>query len=340
MTGYGDVGAEIINRLATRLECDHNLITFWRHGLTWYPGGLTQHIWAEESPRQGGLANWRIHVHMWCLKRVVASSQQLIDAITAELPLNCVSALVRKPGSPSRLGLASSMWLTSDRIDWTSRLMAALARVQAHDALRLARAQPVLACGVAADVAHERVGADGAGGAPAPNVAAADMSATAFLASMPFVEIADAIRAHDGVRTIATHSGIAASFPWMVDGGRHDIMLDMRVATRQPFGTGIWVSLSLPMTASAQLLHAIALNEAELASASPTDVIGGWLVRNQMLMHESFVPWTLCSGSMVRHLAEAAVRRANWFRVAGRSILPGEWPDEARGRVLPFPRSS
>ena len=69
-------------------------------------------------------------------------------------------------------------------------------------------------------------------------------------------------------------------------------------------------------------------------------MIGGWVVRNQTLMHESFLPWTLCSGPVVRYLAESAALRAHWLRINGPSILPGEWPDEAGARILPFRRPS
>jgi hypothetical protein len=341
MTGRGDVGAEIIDRIAGRLECDPGHIMFWRLGLTWHPGGLTQHVWTEEAPRHATLAAWRVHVRTWCLKRVVTSSTEMVDAITAELPLNSVSALVRKPGSPSRLGLGVSLWLTPDRVDWTSRLTAGLARLQAYDALRLAQARPVLDCGAAADLANDRPGSDRGSLTPAPGIADLDVAPAAAIEALPFAEIADAMRAHDGVRAIATHIGLTASFPWVCDEDRHDVtLLEMRVAARQPLGPGVWISMSLPMAAPAHLLDALRLNEAELGAASPTDLIGGWLVRNQALVHESFVPWTLCSGPVVRHLADAAVRRANWLRLSGASILPGEWPDDVRGRVLPFRRSS
>jgi hypothetical protein len=341
MAGRGDVGAEIIDRIAGRLPCDPDRITFWRHGLTWYPGGLTQHVWTEEAPRQVGLNAWRVHVRTWCLKRVVASSTEMVAAIAAELPLNSVGALVRKPGGPSRLGLASSMWLTSDRVDWTSRLVAALSSLQAQDALRLVRARPILESGAAADVSTDRLGPDNQALTAAPRLGDLPAATIAPLDSISFVEIADDLRAHDGVRAVATHSGVTASFPWVFEGDRHDfILLEMRVASRQPIGLGVWTTTSLPMGAPTHLLHALALNEAEIAAQSPTDLIGGWLVRNQTLMHESFVPWTLCSGPVVQHLAEAAVRRSNWLRQSGPSILPGEWTDEVRGRVLPFRRGS
>ena len=337
MAEPGDVGAGIIDRIAGRLPCDPHRITFWRHGLTWYPGGLTQHIWTEEAPRQSGLNAWRVHIRTWCLKRVVASSSEMVAAIAAELPLNSVGALVRKPGSPSRLGLATSMWLTADRVDWTSRLLGALASLQADDALRLGRARPVLESGAAADVSADHLGIDAPELTAVQNPGDLTAAAIAPLEAISFVEIADALRAHDGVRAIAMHSGVTASFPWAFEGDRNDfILLEMRVAARQPIGPGVWTTVSLPLGAPTHLLHALALNETEIAAQSPTDLVGGWLVRNQTLMHESFVPWTLCSGPVVQHLAESAVRRANWLRHTGPSILPGEWPDEVRGRVLAF----
>lgn len=341
MTGYGDFGDVIVSRLAGRMGVDSRHLSFWRRGLTWYPGGLTQHIWVEDVPHQQGAPSvWRMHVRTWCLKRVVASSQELVAAIAAELGLNNASALIRKPGSPSRLGVGAAVWATADRIDWTSRMVAALARLQAQDALRLAQARPVLACGAAADVATDRVTTDHASACHLGSLA--DVGAAALDAhAPPFTDVAESLRAHDGVRAVATHSGVTASFPWVFEADRHDFMLfEMRLGTRPGVGAGVWVSMSLPMAAPAHLLHALALNEAELALDSPTDAIGGWIVRNQTLMHEAFLPLGLCGGEVVRYLADAAARRASWLRRIGPSIVPAEWPDDVAGRVLPFRRPS
>jgi hypothetical protein len=338
MAARGGIGEEIIGRVASGLGCNPNQITFWRHGLTWYPGGLTQHVWTEEVSREAPLPAWRVQVRTWCLKRVVASSNEMIAAIGAELPLNSIGALIRKPGSPSRLGLGASMWLSADRVDWTSKLMASVARLQAGDALRLAQARPVVDSGAAPDVANSQLAIEGMA-APVPHVPEPEVLTSGSIEALPFLEMADVMRAHDGVRAIATHSGITASVPWALDAESEDfILLEMRVATREPLGAGLWISMSLPMSTPAHLMHALTLNEAELATSSPTDLVGGWLVRNQTLMHESFIPWALCSGPLIRHLAESAARRANWLRQIGPSVLPGEWPDEIRGRVLPFRR--
>jgi len=192
--------------------------------------------------------------------------------------------------------------------------------------------------GAAPDVANSQLTIEGMA-APVPHVPEPEMPASGSIEALPFLEMADVMRAHDGVRAIATHSGITASVPWVLDAESEDfILLEMRVATREPLGAGLWISMSLPMSAPAHLMHALTLNEAELATSSPTDLVGGWLVRNQTLMHESFIPWALCSVPLVRHLAESAARRANWLRQIGPSVLPGEWPEEIRGRVLPFRR--
>lgn len=198
----------------------------------------------------------------------------------------------------------------------------------------------MLACGAAADVATGRSTADLASAVHLSH--RADIGAAPSDAhAPPFTDVAESLRAHDGVRAIATHGGITASFPWVFEADRHDFMLlEMRIGTRPGVGAGVWVSMSLPMAAPAHLLHALALNEAELALDSPTDAIGGWIVRNQTLMHEAFLPLGLGGGELVRYLADAAARRASWLRRIGPSIVPAEWTDDAPGRVLPFRRPS
>jgi hypothetical protein len=43
---------------------------------------------------------------------------------------------------------------------------------------------------------------------------------------------------------------------------------------------------------------------------------------------------------VIRHLAQAAARRAAWLQLAGPSIVPADWPENIPGRVLPFRRRS
>jgi hypothetical protein len=337
MTGYGDVGEEVIGRLAGRLGCAPHQVTLWQRGLTWHPAGLTQHIWAEEAGRGAAVAAWRVHVRTWCLKRVVASSQEMVTAIAAELPHNTLSALVRKPGSPSRLGLGASLHMGDDRVEWTSRFLAAAARWQVHDAVRLTRSPAVLAAGAAPDLATDRLSVGPDETTTMPDAMDPRILPPLPLETLPFAEVVEALRCHDGVRAIATHSGITASLPWAGEDDPHGfIIFEMRIGSRPPIGQGVWVSMAMPSAAPAHLLHALALNEAELGAESPTDVTGGWIVRNATLLHESFVPWSLCAGEVIRHLADAASRRAAWLRLAGPSIVPAEWRNEAPGRVLPF----
>jgi hypothetical protein len=337
MTGYGDVGEEVIGRLAGRLGCAPHQITLWQRGLTWHPAGLTQHIWAEEASRDSAVATWCVQMRTWCLKRVVASSHEMVSAIASELPHNTLSALVRKPGSPSRLGLGASMHMREDRVEWVSRFMAAVARLQVHDAVRLSRSPAVLAAGAAPDLATDRLSVDAQDTTTIPDATDPRILPPLPLETLPFGELVEALRAHDGVRAIATHSGITASFPWTVDGDAHDFMiLEMRVGSRPSVGQGVWMSMAMPSATPAHLLHALALNEAEMGAGSPTDVTGGWIVRGATLLHESFVPWSLCSGEVLRHVADAASRRAAWLRLVGPSIVPAEWPSGVPGRVLPF----
>ena len=339
MSVHGDAGEEVVNRIAARLHCQPDHITFWRRGLTWYPGGLTQHVWAEPVPRRGGFDAWRVHVRTWCLKRIVGSVEQM-HALEALLPSLALSALVKKPGSPSRLGLATAVHMNVDRVDWTARVIAAAARLQAYEANLLAWDGAVRASGAAADVVTEQIGREPPLVVPVPALER-ELAPPAALDVLPFTEIAGALRAHDGVRAIATHSGVTASFALAPEGDRYEFVLaEIRVAAREALGKGVALTMSLPVPAPTHLMHALVLNEAELQADSPTDVLGGWVLRDGALVHDAFVPPALCSGEMVSHMAEAAARRAAWLRLAGRAIVPGEWPIDTRGRIIPFKRPS
>jgi hypothetical protein len=258
--------------------------------------------------------------------------------LAVELRHVSLAALVRKPGSPSRFGLASSIHIGAERNEWTADLVAAIARQQAHEALRLARSAPLLATGAAPDFAAGRPDKPALRPTPIPPLADESLALGA-LGALPFADIAAALRGHQGTRAIATHAGVTASIALPSDPTRHDfILLEIRSATRPGLGSGLAVWMSLPVPAPAHLLHALALNEAELLPDSPTDLIGGWQVRDGALAHEAFVPQMICTADVLKRVADAAARRAAWVRAAGQSIVPAEWPSHARGRVLPFTR--
>lgn len=335
----GDAGEEVLSRLTVRLGCEAKYLTLWRRGLTWYPGGLMQHIWAEAVPRCSGTDGWRVHVRTWCLKRYSGSPAQ-VSALEHALPQLALGALVRKPGSPSRLGLGSAVHMNVDRVEWTCRAIAAAAVLQVHDAVSLAVSPALRGAGVAADRATAPNDTNGVAIAPVPSLDAESLP-TLALEVLPFADLADMLRAHEGARAVATHSGVTASLPLSPDETRREfLLLEMRIAHRRGRGQGLLITLSLSLSAPAHLLHALALNEGELQPDSPTDALGGWILRDGTLVHEAFLPQASCTGELVRHLAEGAARRAAWLRTSGQGIVPGDWPIGARGKVIPFRRPS
>ena len=177
----------------------------------------------------------------------------------------------------------------------------------------------------------------------APPPLDAEALPTLALEVLPFAEMAEALRAHDGVRADC-HAQRRDGKLRAVVGGRPPrvSLLEMRArAAARGSAAGVSITMSLPLPAPTHLLHALVLNEAELQSDSPTDLLGGWVMREGALVHEAFVPQALCTGEMVRHMAEGAVRRAAWLRVprvAPSSRATGRWT--RAGRVIPFKRPS
>jgi hypothetical protein len=338
MVVQGDAGEEVLSRLTVRLGCEAEHLTLWRRGLTWYPGGLMQHIWAEPVPRSSAADGWRVHVRTWCLKRFSGSVAQT-GALEGALPQLALSALVRKPGSPSRLGLGGAVYMNVDRVEWTSRAIAVASVLQVHDAFSLTTSPALRDAGVAADRATSPTDTNGVAIAPLPSLDAESLP-TLALEVLPFADLAGALRSHEGVRAVATHSGVTASFNLSPDETRREfLLLEMRIGRRPGRGQGLLTTMSLSLAAPAHLLHALALNEAELQPESPTDALGGWLLRDSTLVHEAFLPQACCTGELVRHLVEGAVRRAAWLRADGRAIVPRDWPSST-ARIIPFKRPS
>lgn len=338
MEECGNQGEQVIRRVGHYLGHRATGVAYWDVGLTWHPAGLTQHVWAEPQPASSAIDRWRLHLRTWCLKRVFGAPPQ-VAALTAELPLNTVGALVRMPGHSSRAGLGASMMMSQDRIDWTARILSAAARLHVHDALRMVEAGEVTASGMGPDLIGDRPGMAPPVADPTPEAIDADLLIATPLEMIPFAELASTFRAFEGVRAIATPQGLVASFPVTVQDDRPErLLFEVREARRPAFGSGLSAILSLPLSAPAHLLHAIALNEAELERSSPTDMLGGWTAGEMTLRHESFLPQVLCTTELVRVLVAATARRIDWLRTVGASIIPFGWDSTRPARVLPFQR--
>jgi hypothetical protein len=336
-----DPGEALMADTIERLGQPADAIARWNRGLTWHPAGLSQHIWAAPIDPESAQPVWRVHIVTWCLKGVTGTPAQM-TALAAELGETTLGALVRKPGHASRLGFAASLTAAPDHESWTGSVVAAIARLHVHDAIRLTSSSRLTATGVTRERAADRPGAPpSVQPAAPPDPVDRDLLPAPPLDALPYPELAVMLRGLPGTRAVATHSSVTATLP-LTGGDRREqvILLELRPARRPHIGSGLSLSLRLPPSTPPHLPVALILNESELAALDATDLLGGWIVQEGGLAHEAFVPEALCSGPFIRHLVAVAAERAAWFRDVGVSLaVRAELPDEPSARILPFRRS-
>jgi hypothetical protein len=324
---------ELLGRVEDGLESRRRNVSRWHSGLTWKPAGLTQRIWVETAPSHAPADERRVHVRTSCVENFTGSHEQTAALAAAALE-NTISAVIRQSAGSSRLDLASTLLVRPDDVRRASHLIVAAAGLQSRDALRLSQSVAAVEAGLIQDICPEVTAGREMRDALLQDPLADRATPAAGGSEVCFETVARQLRAESGVRAAATRDGVTASLPWTgVPDDWRVILFEMRIDANTRLGSGLAVSLVLP--AAAHFSQALALNDAEAGGDSQSDLLGGWMVRQGLLVHASFLPGHYCDQAVVERMAAAALGRAAWLRLSD-VIDPPEQPP--RRRLLRFPR--
>jgi hypothetical protein len=129
---------------------------------------------------------------------------------------------------------------------------------------------------------------------------------------------AEVLRGRHGVRVASTAVGLAATFELAhpaLDGGV--AVLEVNTAAHKP-GTGPGVQVRLGPPGDGGACEALALNAREAGPLSPTDLLGGWTVREGLLEHAAFYPDALRTPGLLSRIVLGAANRVQWLGATAR----------------------
>ncbi|HXY41315.1 MAG TPA: hypothetical protein VEQ10_16695 [Vicinamibacteria bacterium] len=294
-----DLGLELVMDVRRRAEAAEHQCLDWPGGFTWWPGGVSQRVWAEPSFALEASPSWRVQVRSG-FRTAFDGSPTHLSALTLDMTASALSAVVRDEDDRTRLELAATFHVHAGNLSWAGELVGFVAWLQAAEAKRLAGGQ----VGPGAD---DTLPADAGRGFPVPSPgwldtprwASGETSAcVAQLASAP------------GVHAVSTPRGFAASFVLADQPGVGLALLEADTGAEWP-GLGRGLSVALVAPGRAGVREALALNERETLLGWDTDLLGGWSARGEVLQHAAFFPDALHHEGLLTALVEDAVRRVD-----------------------------
>jgi hypothetical protein len=304
------VGEVVVRGVRQRLEAGGLEARRWRNGFETRPFGVRQRIWADASLAEGEPRSWRVQVRSAFLRGFSGSPLQL-GALSLEMSLPSLSAIVRSVEDTERLELATTLHVHTVNEGWATDFLARAARLQAAEAVLLARASALVTAGGVAEVDEQGTALGLAdawpfGGTLLDVLQAGPAPAAACWDAGELRECADLLAVVPCARWAATRRGLTGSFstedPWL---GGGPSFLEMAGGVECPgLGSGLRVCLTVPRAGG--VMDALVLNEREAAPGSPTDLLGGWSAEEGVLQHSAFFPNALYARDVALRAATSA----------------------------------
>jgi hypothetical protein len=299
-----DPGLDVVRRVWERLGCAFGGSAVWHRGFTWRPLGITQRVWCEPELDPPGPPAWRVQVRSDFVRGFTGSPAQLA-ALSLEMPLSALAAVVRSNENASRLQLVSTLHVGPDDVDGPAELVAFAAQLQAVEVRAFVRASSLRGAGAEADAAEEECGLEPTATDLADRLAA--RPACSPWAGAEMGECFAVLAATPGVRASATARGLSASVA-CPSGRGHRAQLELETVDDSPgLGGGLSVVVSVPGRGGVH--EALRLNEFEAGPGCRTDLLGGWSAREGVLQHRAFFPDAVHAKGLAARVAGAAVRR-------------------------------
>jgi hypothetical protein len=220
-----------------------------------------------------------------------------------------LAGLVRHPADPSRLELATSLDVHEATLDWTVRVIAVAARVQAAEAAALrSQAEGLAEAGLAPAVGAAAPAALGL--LSAVLVGSERPEATPRWAEPEIGRFFDELEETADTRVTGTAWGTSATLDHRRGTTKARSVLEVKAnAWHASLGDGL--SVALWTQARGALLDAIAWNEREAGARHLGLGLGGWWALPEgALVHQSFLPRLLYERGAATRLLHAYTLRA------------------------------
>jgi hypothetical protein len=310
-----DFGLETVEFLRERLQVDDEWAEPIERGFRWWAGPLAQSIWAEPLFDDGGVLMSRVHIQTDFLRGFRGQATEQEAGLLALMKHATLSGPVRRAGDPTRLALASCVWVNDANMRWVRQLAAWAATIQGAEAFLMApHIAPVLKARV------DETDHPDSGPRDDPDemldiieelVRPMGQEPSAFAGE----EMLSVLEEHQRPPCVLAHGtdeGLSAEFPFR--GGTS--LLELLADEENPrVGSGLLAHLTLPDGDNSPD-GALEMNERELrsalSSAPRSHFLGSWAPVEGGLTFCSFVPNAVHRPGLLLNLALSLRSRARW----------------------------
>jgi len=322
-----DLGLSAVKYIYEKLAIDEEWSQWYERGFVWWGYQLAQNVWAEPCIEVEGYVFCRIHVRTDLLDDFSGSDEQLIELIPMTY-LSTLSGPMRAPSDPTRIQLASNVYLHEDTKGWLQEVLATAAIMQAEEASLLVGELARLTGARPAFSPHPTTGSredwDDILNVPKQLFIPAGVDPSRFLGH-DMLQTLEMLQQPPCIRATGDKDGLCAEFPF----GQLSSLLQMKTMEGHPrYGHGLMMQLEIPIPSSGDTdlgaaKMALKLNEMERDDprAFP-HFLGSWCPGERAVCFVSFFPNWLFKVGINQALAQVAMGRTKW---AADSLLEAGW---------------
>ena len=313
-----DPGLQLVSALRSQLQVEPEWCVPLDRGFQWWPGNLSQRVWADPLKQVGSHEFSRLHIESDFLRNVDESER--VSKFTAYANrLTTVSAVVFHPGE-RHIRLHSSICVSEENLEAVLRLASTIAHLQASDASCKSLGFAEMLSVEPDTTAHPEKGTRDSGHMCLLMLQAlAEENRESSPASEIDFKPLEDLDPRPWVMGFAGKGGLTAEFPFTsstpsmlaaANGqGLGTAMLQLNTDFKHPqLGDGVLIRLTLPLNASPELTNALNLLEAR-DGANNADQLGGWCEDKNGPVFVTFVPTCLSERDwLVNFIYDNAIR--------------------------------
>lgn len=326
-----DHGQRVVQEVYDRLQIDGKWSVRGERGFTWWAGDLRQSVWAETPFQDLEMEIVRVHARTDLIKGYRGDERQK-QGLGALMPFCTLSGYVPDRRDPSRIQLASSVYVNESTVDWMGEFFTWATMIQNIEAHILVRSLP------------ELVGADADASGHPESGARADMDEMSELlthvvapegrepsryAGPEMAELVENIQHPPTVMATGDADGLTSELPFV---GRTSMVRLFTDAQNPRMGNGLLATCSLPVEIGDPVGRALQMNSREVSEPTRAHFLGSWcLAPTGSFSFVSFYPNAMFKQNMLLNVYMTSLLRCRW---AAERVYGDDWENGGFDRAL------
>lgn len=308
-----DYGQRVVQEVFERLQIDEEWSLRTERGFTWWSGPLRQQVWAEEPFQDLGMTVVRVHARTDLLRSFECTEMDKI-ALCLLMSQGTLSGFVRDAEDPSRLQLASSVYVNESTANWMGELFTWAVITQNIEALLLRARSDKFFAGIPDDSVHPTSGKRDALDemtSMIQTIVAPEGKQDSLYIGGEMQGLSAEIQEPPTVMASSDPMGLTSELPFK---GRTSMLRMMTDASHPEMGHGLLVTLTLPTSFDDAVEEALRLNGRELSELTRSHFLGSWCVApSGSFAFASFFSNSMYKPNLITHLYYSGLFRARWI---------------------------